>query len=1509
MFNERKMEEIFHGLKNNRFKGITTSAVELLNARLKNVNQPMIKDLEGLKRETAKGLFTKKLKDIGIKKDGLVITLKIQKQFLSESNVTSHGSLKASHKPGETGYLMSDVSRQAVEKTDRIIKSTFKPTYSESPLPFRKGSTTFKTACGENFDPERCMSSSESPYRYEDVENFLERYHIYQPRQRRAEFSTLCDLLRDHWTKYMTHALLDIFNNEDIKSLSITELQTLSNERGLPTSGLSHGLLAKQLIRYMIDKLLTIDAQQFGLGEASVSIVDTIMDGDLDISSENLTQKQRLAILMIGSRWNVNLLKFISVVDRNNQDMITEFQTFQQAMANLRNAVVGLSEQESVDIAASMAQKISSIETENIEEAAAVGSQNTEIPLATDERVQRSVVEFIHGMQFGTSSDTTYHIFAEMFEVTDFVKTLGSGNYVVFPIDDNFIQNAIFKDFKINKEQFMNSDVIMDILRLNAFQSPGTLEQLIVSSPRSMASSIHGHKFKFFRDGKIIIHENNPTNRRARKEDLIEISNIVLQSGSLRFYKMDDLLLLTDSVLKRIKNIKRLTSVKKPSVEPVPSAGSPVIIDIPGLLDDEIMTTPSVGKPTPSVDVKPTNDELCQEFERLYNTSKKRRSILKVSDVLYGSNHGILKNMIGVDPERFTSIQDFRLTLIDSGEFSAKPSIDLSEYLRDLIIFFVHQTRVNSSFDPQIDMNNVGRMCDTFRGIMGGSIKAIPIEEEIIESDGEEQILPEEEIPDVSFIPDETFHPHDVITELLSRDNISIFRSLLDEEDVKLLSSEDSHVNLFVPTDVVFQNFLDVYKLKIEDMTLGSKKLLVESHYTTEDISDGTIPLESGEETFIIEEEKTIGETNYIEFVELTNGNLYVLDGVLTSNSIFDDLGIDSSKPLSPLPAAKPAESVSIDIPSFEEPSGPKEVDVSWISSAPQEECPRILLMVEKFKLVMEELNIINMHEFISGSHIAYDSLNINDSDINFKWNYIRKISNVIPYNIDDLDALITMSLAGYLRLVLVGYQLAKNDAASWPFDCDSLTKLHLFGARNQITGKGASIAQPDKGKEEESLSPPQLILNNLGHTLMDNSELSETYDWINDLGLQMLFEQDSFGTIFAPTNAAWNALYKEVKVTKADLIKDKATMVKILNLHILPIVISFDELTDLIANNGELESVNGTTVPIIESDKSSLGMVYGTGAIQSVDTGSNGNVYIIGEVQDESSIRKIKRKIAEEVERRTKEEGIMEPVEPPVVVADIHIMDADIHDMDADIHDMDADIHDMDFGTAPETQGDLGLQKENPLMDFIQKEAELTAELSASDTPDIPSTPSFQSGNGEESISMEEIFLNDPELSGSHNLFSNTIPFDSQNIFDFIAIGNEVTIFAPTNEAWAQFAGEFSVGNGGEDAMNIVDNDPNKAEQLSLHHITEEASSLQDLQNIGEKPQGSIVMMDGDDEDIDFKNNQVYFRNGPYTIISSIQVGESWLHVIDIVLGVLPEQEQEEEEEESFEIDIEGFE
>jgi hypothetical protein len=554
-------EEEYPGLLN--FQGLTTGSLSILNNRLTEVRQPKILNLKDLKDQVAKGLLRKSRKEIVGKGVGRLIDAATQNAMLKASGLSAGLSFTGAGK-----YKLDEVLEQAIQKTEKLLEQEVTPKV-KAIAPKTKEIPVTVSACGETFDPERCSLSKQasSPYRLDQVEAFLKAYHIYKPTTsdppKDSDYKSLCNLLTEHWTRYMTAALVDVFGSNKVVKLSSKDLRNMAIERGIKFESSTTDMeITKSLIRYMVDSILTIDAAQYGLGKSSGPLIDTLMGGDLKL--ENLEPKSRLAIIMVGSRFNKKLLDFVTQsIDSEVMDSLDfkkEFNDFQQGLANLRKSVESLKPEQSVRIASGLAQAIAKTTKMETQKTAEAVSHNTSAPLPTKKRVSQELLTFLADASFDEHPTDTFVLFSELLAKSKIIDTLARSTegYVVFATTDAAIKDMLKRFFQTDFETFSTLKSVHNALRMMVLKK----------------SKLESGKFKALDGSSIVVQmlEDKFNVIDTERKYTIVVSAEYNEHSEIRFHRTANMLLQRDlkAVKAELVNLSKApSSPKKTSVKQI----------------------------------------------------------------------------------------------------------------------------------------------------------------------------------------------------------------------------------------------------------------------------------------------------------------------------------------------------------------------------------------------------------------------------------------------------------------------------------------------------------------------------------------------------------------------------------------------------------------------------------------------------------------------------------------------------------------------------------------------------------------------------------------------------------------------------------------------------------------------------------------------------------------------------------------------------------------------------
>lgn len=1090
------------------FKGITVAAFNVLNDRLREQGQPKLKDLDDLKSRTvASGgmaLFRVTKKMVGGKQDHKLIGIKEQQAFLAQSGVKNYSSLGFS-----SATPIYSLCEEAVKRTQTLVEGSAAPKREMSKRTSSESSnSTFSTACGETFDPDRCAEMSSNPYSQQRIEEFLQRFQIFAPKD--SKYSSLCEILKAHWTKYMTDVLVDAFSNPN-RVYTSKELRNMALERGIQIEGKPDQKIANDLIRFMIERLLILDATHYGLGDAADEMVRMLMEGSLGL--ESLTEKQRLAILMVGARFNKKLLNF--VVAEASSDAEVEFQKFQQSLANLRVAVQNLPASDSIKVASGVAESIAKTEKAAEKQENSNLAGKTEPPIPTASRVAHDNENFVSNLKL-TESGKTFKIMAKVLIETGYFHDLAKLNKKVhlFLTTDATLENILSKNLKnMSVEKFSKIPQMKDILRLVTFVESGNLISAIKKQNGKIASiSKDKYTATLSADEKIITLKHNELGAQ------IKVSTEGKEHGGVRFYAATGLMVgpFMDDIIAAI-NIKTPPSIRKnpsPEAKKVPKK---VEVDLPDVVNN-------ISK----LDLTP-----CEQLMAQY----KQKSISKAGQILYGP-HGVLK-AVGHDLRSINDIKKLRSIVVGSNMIEGDISSGLLDFVRQVALAFNKQTAINSNFDVQVNFSNPTLTCKTLDDLINGKIKATPVvvapkKAPSPKKQKEEEVEEEEEVgkeleDDVEDFPT----LRDALEETGCSKMITLIETLDDDYPLREILDDDGAAGftVFAPTDKAFNAFIEKHATDFTSFAENGDlvQTFVESLYALEDVEPGSTVETVGGDMTRVAKGKNAGFGASV---------LYVITKLDVPDIVIEllDLGEDTT-------AAEPT---------------------SDLKDLPSKSCERLEALLTKVGFGMPTMGDLVAKHLPKG----LGDMKVEDAKLSLVLNFMDSFQG-IGGSESDWNEVFNHEFVKYLQEMIIGYNGNERLAKKFSLDCSSFDRLYVAGHSKVVANVASKIAQTP--------APPSKVAatssNPLLKAIASRSELSESLSWLELTGLDIEIRDGKINTFFAPNNRAWDTLLKKFGFTKAEVAdKRLKAIVVFLKYHMSEELLGLrsDEMDIVTLHNGE---------------------------------------------------------------------------------------------------------------------------------------------------------------------------------------------------------------------------------------------------------------------------------------------------------------------------------------------------
>lgn len=1259
MAEEPEIEEgvsSYPGFARSTWRGITNTALEILNSRLREKSRPVIQDLEELKEASRNGLFRKSLKDVTGKGVGRLVNAEIQKKMLVDSGL---GGSDLSF-TGTGKYKLDDVLEKAIELTDElVVKETTLKTKAVAKK--TKEIPTTSTACGETFDPERCSLSkyAKSPYRLEEVQAFLKTYHIYEPTAQNADYKSLCDLLKDHWTRYMTAALVDVFGSGKAPKISSRELRNMAIERGIKfEKNDSDEEITRLLIRYMVDNILTIDAAQYGLGESAVSIVDTLMGGDLNI--EHLEPKARLAVIMVGARFNKKLLDFVTAsVDADvvgTPEFKKEFNNFQQGLAHLRRSVEEMKPAQSAKVVEGLAAAIAKTAKTTAKKTAAAVSQNTSAPLATKPRVKQEILEFLSNAVFNEHPEDSFKMFAELLDksgIADMLAKTISGS-VVLATTDAAMKDITTKIFKTDFETLSSLRAIHNGAKMMVVKADKLKEGNFKSSDgASLKVSSLGDKFevvdvntkfsifvseeyndhdgiKFYRATNMLMKRDykaamTELAERSKAPEVVAEKPKTVKAKSKSPVRPKTPETIAEEPAKPRSKSKSPVRAKTPEPEVVVQEPQPMAVELPPLVEtketeEEVPPEPAKPRSKSKSPVRAKTPEVvAEEPVEPVEPPKKPRSKSK-SPVRPKTPEVVAEKPTPapVEPVKSQKKPNLCTTILEAYKHRDIAKLSL------MILGGKSVFGSASSLPVETLRKDIGKTVGYINGSKTLNIKAT--EEiasflirlkEIIMTERKENGLFDVSV-NLNNIPATCQSINDLMSGLkkasipavpvVSKSSAVTTKSKKPSKPAKPATPEPEEgetVELGSIDEIIEVTGTSIFMSAIEAYDVDGKAILNASEQVTL-FAPTNEAFEALLSVYNLSEDEFLQNTDLLEAVmtahytyeEEENGSFLMQDNETTwepEGTHYETDGVD----LYVVNEVKLSEQAQ----NFLSGSSPSSPASPKSPRKEQSECETIIDMT--IAIAGERLKPKTMAEFFGAdSSFSIDKDLLKKPLEDFKGEYADNLASVSGADQVVIEGFLSDKVAKYLRQAAFGYNKGIEDpdrAESYehlPFDCAGLAKLQTAGVTAEVTGKVSKVAPTPAGPK----------LSKLEEAIFKHHQLKNSLDLIKLSGLEKILSGDKPTTLYLPNNDAWEDLFRKTKTGGAVRLYEKhaSTVLTVLKFHV-------HEGSDP-KGKTMVKSVHGKEVPATSS-------TFGTAKIVETFRVGESTVHVIDTVQTAETI------------------------------------------------------------------------------------------------------------------------------------------------------------------------------------------------------------------------------------------------------------------------------------------------
>ena len=1481
------------------FVGVTIASLEVLNARLSQEKQSIIEDLADLKSQAKAGIFDRK-KSLNSKQT--IVGLEVIRKFLSLSNVKNTSALNFSSAPNIARICEEAVNRTEVFIDGPVPKSkpkaaAFGENFKEEPI--------FSTACGETFDPARCSVKASDLYSQQKVEEYMDAYRLHKPSG--ANYARMCDILKSHWIRYMTDALIDVFSQSPLK-LDVKSLRHMATERGLRVTGKSNQEIANDLIRFMVEKILTLDAIDYGMGDAADQIVNLLMSDSLNFSI--LTKKQKLGVIMMGSRFNRKLLQYV-IVDESGSGLENELQAFQKSLSNLRASVSNLTSENGIKIAAGLAHSVAQAEKKASEVNKKAAGEEVEVPFPTKERVGHDNANFVSNLKF-TGNNATFKIIGQIFELTSHlikIAKLQKKVHIFLPSDAIMtkVLNGPMKGMSI--EQFSAIPEVESLLNYWTITNAGTLVSSIkTQNGKFKTNSGDNVTLEISEDSQLI------TMTGADGENKLRINSGSKQHGDIVFYPTlgftagpyaSKITAYANGKLEST-SVKPGTSTTKSTVstKPVPSSVKSNSSTVKPTSPTKSKTPTPVTIDLPAVSPAKKDVELsaCEEFVHLLV----KKSTSKISELLFGLN-GVLKST-GRNIDELNDLRTLEKVVKLSKALKDTPTNSTLDFIHALAKAFKAQADVNINFDVQIDLTQPKKACKVFNDLIDGNIKATPPQVKPVSSkpaSSQVKAKSSSQVKAKSSKPlvEENIAPETLFDALLALD-CTIFAGILQAaegsnyfDSLQDDSLEDTFV--FAPTNKALEDFLekigqDVETMQNEDGEFIRDELLPSlfsynsgdgSMFKTEDGTERAIPtnikdsLSFGNDSSVFRIHKLKIPIGILDMMDVDEIEDEEEEKVVVEGIVFDD----DSTPVEADDDFVPAEA---------------DDEEDWVEDLPKNGCQRLYQMYKSLTTTLPT----TIAQFVAGLQFSPE-----DSNENIKAILILSLHDLYNADEEQLSKAITNEMIDYIRKVLIGYNQNTTVAGKMKFECAIVERLHVAGHSKLIADVNSKLAQtplpkpsspkseskskpsspkstpkpssksvspglskkstspkstpkpssspvkndktsPQVPKKTGSLSPkksessptsPPKPTNPILVRLSIDPNLSQTYFLAGVTGFDQIIEKGQVVSFFAPSNAAWDRFFAKYGAREVILSTEKGIMNLTRLMHYHSSNASYNvENDDMVVTKLSVKGAN-KIVPLISQK-------YGTGQLESFPDMKNSvpGLYIIDDVQLSNVVDAMK----------VNEAKITDPISGK-----------------------------FGGGTSSETTG----PQFEADVDALKADYEYKQALLANEKHKIDQQKLLEEKPKSNHLN-DTLTKNGSRIMG--HFASHVIVKDGKTLSQMT--DETFTLFAPNDNAFAINIG-MSLSDTYDSYLGV---DPQDFLSLLNHHLVfKTALSEDELRNVA-KERKTLVMSDGQDEDIDVgaTKGTLYMR-GDKKVSHIGNLGNAIIYDIDVVLTEVPDDDSYE--------------
>ncbi len=176
-----------------------------------------------------------------------------------------------------------------------------------------------------------------------------------------------------------------------------------------------------------------------------------------------------------------------------------------------------------------------------------------------------------------------------------------------------------------------------------------------------------------------------------------------------------------------------------------------------------------------------------------------------------------------------------------------------------------------------------------------------------------------------------------------------------------------------------------------------------------------------------------------------------------------------------------------------------------------------------------------------------------------------------------------------------------------------------LIGLLALVVAACSSETESTTTTEAEEVATTQASesMNTIADVVVNNDDFSTLLAAVEAAGLtDALADADATLTVFAPTNAAFEAAFEALGITAEELLADTETLTAILNYHVLGEVVTSGDIAAAGTEEIPVTTLGGEELVVVVGDDGSVGFADQTATVTQADVeADNGVIHVIDAV------------------------------------------------------------------------------------------------------------------------------------------------------------------------------------------------------------------------------------------------------------------------------------------------------